>query len=111
MPKITLKLSKTTGLGKLSFNGKEYNCGGKVGFAYPADTTLSGHKELCHKSREYNNVEMKYSVLWIGQKGVYFHEWSCLENSSGCIHLLAPDAKEFYDSINGGERVVFSWTD
>ena len=110
MGKITLKLNKNTGLGTLEYNGKTYNCGGKVGFNYPTDTTLSGYKEECHHSREYD-CDMNYAVLWIGQKGVYIHEWSCLEYSSGCIHLLEGDAKEFYDSITGKTRLVFSWTE
>jgi len=109
MAKITIKLSKDTGLGTLEFNGKVYNCGGKKGFNYPADSTIDGYKEKCHYSREYNNVPMNYSVLWIGQRGVYIHEWACLEYSSGCIHLLKGDAKEFYDSITGKTRILFEW--
>ena len=54
---------------------------------------------------------MNWSVLWIGQKGIYFHEWPQLEGSAGCIHLLKGDAKKFYDSIKKGKtRIVFSWT-
>jgi hypothetical protein len=32
MPRITLKLSKSTGLGTLEFNGTTYKCGGNVEF-------------------------------------------------------------------------------
>ena len=108
MSVITLKLRASDGIGTLSFNGKTYNCGGKVGFPYPKDSTLDGYKEVVHHSKQYN-CDMKYSVLWIGQKGVYIHEWPCLKYSSGCIHLLAPDAKEFFDSISGKTRLLFQW--
>ena len=54
---------------------------------------------------------MNWSVLQIGQKGIYFHEWTQLEGSAGCIHLLKGDAKKFYDSIKKEKtRIVFSWT-
>ena len=110
MPRITLKLSKSTGLGTLEFNGTTYKCGGNVDFNYPSDTTIDGYKEDCHHSKEYD-VDMNWSVLWIGQKGIYFHEWTQLEGSAGCIHLLKGDAKKFYDSIKKEKtRIVFSWT-
>ena len=119
MAKITIKLSKVSGLGTIEYKGKVYKCGGMVGFQYPADSTidptLKGHKEELHISKEftrpeYNHiVKMPYSILWIGQKGVYIHEWPNLELSHGCIHLLKGDAKEFYDSVTEKTRVVFEW--
>ena len=113
-PKITLKLSKSTGLGTLTFKNKTYNCGGLSTFNYPSDTTIDGYKEETHISKEFVNDRgepsvMPYSVLWIGQKGVYFHEYPTLEGSHGCIHLLSGDAKNFYDDVTGKARVLFSW--
>ena len=105
---INIELDKKEGTGTIKFNGKIYNCGGRVRFNYPKDSIIDGYKEECHYSREYN-VPMYYSVLWDGNKGVYIHEWGQLEGSAGCIHLLAPHAKEFYDSINGKARVLFKW--
>ena len=45
MPKISLKLSQTNGIGTLTFNGIEYDCGGDPEFDYPEDSTISGEKE------------------------------------------------------------------
>ena len=110
MPKITLKLSSENGIGTLSFNGTVYNCGGDPDFNYPEDSTISGHKEYCHHSREYD-VDMYYAVLWDGTAGTYFHEADSLSGSAGCIHLLEGDAKNFYDDITEKTRVVFEWTE
>lgn len=110
MPKITLKLSKEDGIGTLSFNGKEYECGGNTSFDYPFDSTISGYKEYCHHSGEYD-VDMYYAVLWDGTYGTYFHEASSLYGSAGCIHLLEGDAESFYNDVSGRTRVVFEWTD
>ncbi len=113
MPKVTIALNKLTGLGTLTYDNNVIKCGGKVGFAYPADTTIdcsaAGAKQKMHLSAQYNNAQMPWSVLWIGQRGVFIHEWPCLENSSGCIHLVAPDAKNFFDWCDGKIRVVFNW--
>lgn len=110
MPRINLKLSSEDGIGTLSFNGEEYECGGNPDFDYPNDSTISGYKEYCHHSREYD-VDMYYAVLWDGTYGTYFHEADSLSGSAGCIHLLEGDAKSFYDDITGKTRVVFEWTE
>ena len=119
---ITIKLDKKTGLGTLTRSGITYNCGGKPGFPYPPDTTLSQDyfvKKPLHESGEYvqrnkdgttSPFPMKWSVLWIGQRGVWIHEMAQLPGSSGCIHLLPGDAKAFYDAVQPGDRIVFSWT-
>jgi hypothetical protein len=118
MPRVNLKLSRTTGLGTLEcVGGKTYNCGGKAGFAYPADTTIgTKDKKGDVYSSEYtdgrgNRSLMKWSVLWIGQRGVYFHGYGTLEDSHGCIHLSNDDAQSFYNWVKDNTRIVFSWKD
>ena len=110
MPRIYLKLNQDDGIGTLSFNGTEYECGGDPDFDYPSDSTISGYKEFCHHSREYD-VDMYYAVLWDGTYGTYFHQASELSGSAGCIHLLEGDAESFYNDVNGKARVLFEWTD
>ena len=46
MSRINLQLSSNDGIGTLSFNGAEYECGGDPDFDYPEDSTISGYKEL-----------------------------------------------------------------
>ncbi|KAA6400241.1 MAG: hypothetical protein EZS28_004234 [Streblomastix strix] len=108
---LTMKLNRTTGLGTLTLGQQTLRCGGKPGFDYPADTTINASdRKGTVKSREYD-ATMPYAVLWIGQRGVYFHEWPNLEASSGCIHLLPGDAQTFYEQwITRKTRIVFSWT-
>ena len=109
--KLRLSLDKESGIGTLSFKGREYDCGGDPSFNYPYDSTIFGKKEPSHHSGEYD-VEMKWAVLWDGTCGTYFHEADELTGSAGCIHLLEGDAKSFYDDIVVGERVriIFKWT-
>jgi lipoprotein-anchoring transpeptidase ErfK/SrfK len=117
MPRVNLKLNQKTGIGTLEcVGGSTYSCGGMPGFAYPADTTINASdKKGDVYSREYvdqygNPALMKWSVLWIGQRGVYFHSYGQLADSHGCIHLLASDAENFYNWVKNGTRIVFQWT-
>jgi lipoprotein-anchoring transpeptidase ErfK/SrfK len=117
MPRVNLKLDRTTGLGTLEcVGGSTLKCGGQPGFAYPADTTIQAtDKKGDVYSREYVNAAgqpalMKYSILWIGQRGVYFHSYPTLSGSHGCIHLLEDDAITFYNWVTGRTRIVFQWT-
>eukprot|EP01038_Epipyxis_sp_PR26KG_P008055 gene8055-10913_t len=111
MPRINIKLNRTTGLGTLEcVGGETFYCGGMSNFPYPSDTTISiSDKKGTVYSREFSGAEMPYAVLWIGQRGVYIHEWPNLELSHGCIHLLPGDAKSVYDWISGSTRIVFTW--
>jgi hypothetical protein len=117
MARVNLRLNRTTGLGTLEcVGGSTFKCGGMPGFAYPADATIQAtDKKGDVRSREYVNdlgepSLMKWSVLWIGQRGVYFHGYPTLGGSHGCIHLLEADARRFYDWIKGRTRIVFQWT-
>ena len=108
MSVITIKLKKSDATGTLSYNGKTYKCCGLAGYSYVHDTTITGYKEEVHYTQK-GHIPLKWAVLWDGDRGVYFHEWATLTPSHGCIHLLAADAKSFYDSINGRTRVLFDW--
>ena len=109
--RINIKLDRNTGLGTLEcIGGKTFQCGGMPGFGYPADSTIqASDKKGTVYSQEFSNAEMPYSVLWIGQRGVYIHQWPNLDLSHGCIHLLNGDAKSFYNWYIGPARIVFSW--
>ena len=115
MPKrVNLKLKRSTGLGTMEcVDHATFNCGGKVGTAYPADSTIDP-MGTGGKNANYVNgggISMPYSVLWIGQRGIYFHEWKTLPGIAGCIHLLHDDAVSFYNWADQKIRVVFEWTD
>jgi lipoprotein-anchoring transpeptidase ErfK/SrfK len=117
MPRVNLKLNRKTGLGTLEcVGGSTYKVGGMPGFAYPSDTTIkASDKKGDITSDDFVNERgepslMKSAVLWIGQRGVYFHAYPTLDGSHGCIHLSETDAKSFYDWITGSTRIVFEWT-
>lgn len=114
--KIKICLNKTTGLGTLEcVGGNTYNCGGDITFKYPEDTTIQpSDKKGTVYSGEFvdsnnNPFEMKFSILWIGQKGVYIHEMGQLEGSHGCIHLLPGDAESVYNWVQRKTRILFKW--
>ncbi len=100
------------GLGTLSIGGKTFSCGGKAGMKYPSDLTIDpavpGTKQELHLSREFGNARMPWAILIVGQRGIDIHEWPCLGNSSGCIHLLKGDAKEVYDAFSEKTRVLIA---
>jgi lipoprotein-anchoring transpeptidase ErfK/SrfK len=117
MQRVNMKLSAKTGLGTLEcVGGSTYECGGKTGFAYPADSTIgSSDKKGDVYTPEYVNENgrpalMQWSVLWIGQRGVYIHSYGELTGSHGCIHLLDDDAESFYNWVKDKTRIVFTWT-
>jgi len=119
MPRINLKLNRRTGLGTLEcVGGSIFNCGGMVDYAYPADTTVTtADKKGTVISQTYLDsstgqpARMDFSILWIGQDGVYIHAWSQLPGSHGCIHLLPSDAQALYTWLTASTRIVFTWTD
>jgi hypothetical protein len=112
---IRITLSSSNGIGTLQCVGfASFDCGGMVGFAYPEDTTVTvSDKKGTVESREFvcssdgRPAKMPYAVLWIGQRGVYIHEWPNLPLSHGCIHLKPGDAKQVYDWIDENTRIVF----
>jgi hypothetical protein len=113
--RINLSLSARTGRGKLvCVGGPTVDCGGVPGFAYPADSTVQGRlgvdKFLSKESGEFPGAIMNYAILWIGQRGVYFHEWGTLDANVGCVHILPGDAKLVFEWVDGPTRIVLTWT-
>ena len=90
--------------------GSTFPCGGMQNFPYPADSMINvSDKKGTVYSQEFNNAEMPYSILWIGQRGVYLHQWNNLDLSHGCIHILPGNAKSVYDWVDQSTRIVFTW--
>lgn len=60
-------------------------------------------KDLHHRSSEFHNAPMLYSVFFNG--GDAFHEGSLTVRSNGCVHLTHRDAQTFYDTLHVGDEV------
>jgi lipoprotein-anchoring transpeptidase ErfK/SrfK len=60
-------------------------------------------KDLHHRSSEFHNAPMPYSVFFNG--GDAFHEGSVTVRSNGCVHLTQPAARTFYNTLHVGDEV------
>jgi lipoprotein-anchoring transpeptidase ErfK/SrfK len=60
-------------------------------------------KDLHHRSSEFNNAPMPYSVFFNG--GEAFHEDSVGVRSHGCVHLTHSAAQTFYNTLHVGDVV------
>ncbi|HEY6424479.1 MAG TPA: L,D-transpeptidase [Pseudonocardiaceae bacterium] len=60
-------------------------------------------KDLHHRSSEFHNAPMPYSVFFNG--GDAFHEDSVTVRSHGCVHLTQPAAQTFYNALHVGDVV------
>ena len=60
-------------------------------------------KDLHHRSSEFHNAPMPYSVFFNG--GDAFHEGSVTVRSNGCVHLTQPAAQTFYNTLHVGDEV------
>ncbi|MDQ3578845.1 MAG: L,D-transpeptidase [Actinomycetota bacterium] len=76
---------------------------GKAGFLTPPGTFHVGWKDIDHKSSEFDNAPMPYSVFF--HQGIAFHEGSLKQKSHGCIHLSNAAAKKFYNDLKVGDVV------
>jgi lipoprotein-anchoring transpeptidase ErfK/SrfK len=76
---------------------------GRPGWLTPAGTFRVGWKDIDHKSRQFNNAPMPYSVFFNG--GIAFHAGSLSVKSHGCIHLSNAAAKQYYNSLAVGAVV------
>jgi lipoprotein-anchoring transpeptidase ErfK/SrfK len=76
---------------------------GRPGWRTPAGTFRVQWKDIDHKSREFNNAPMPYSVFFNG--GIAFHAGSLKVQSHGCIHLSTAAAKRYYNSLRVGDIV------
>lgn len=70
----------------------------------PTGTHQVLYKDKDHKSREFNDAPMPYSVFFTGS-GMAFHEGDIDEQSNGCVHLTPDAAATFYDSLSPGDVV------
>jgi lipoprotein-anchoring transpeptidase ErfK/SrfK len=60
-------------------------------------------KDLHHRSSEFHNAPMPYSVFFNG--GDAFDEGSVTVCSSGCVDLTQPAAQTLYNTLHVGEEV------
>ncbi|OLR90058.1 L,D-transpeptidase [Actinokineospora bangkokensis] len=76
---------------------------GRPGYLTPPGTFRVQWKDIDHKSSEFDDAPMPYSVFFNG--GIAFHQGSLKVKSHGCIHLSAAAAKQFYNSLKVGDTV------
>jgi L,D-transpeptidase-like protein len=60
-------------------------------------------KDLHHRSSEFNNAPMPYSVFYNG--GEAFHQGSLAVRSHGCVRLTYRAAQTFYNTLRVGDVV------
>ena len=76
---------------------------GRPGYLTPPGTFKVGWKDIDHKSSQFDDAPMPYSVFFNG--GIAFHQGSLKVKSHGCIHLSNAAAKTFYNSLKVGDVV------
>ncbi|GLZ41222.1 L,D-transpeptidase [Actinokineospora sp. NBRC 105648] len=76
---------------------------GRPGYLTPPGTFRVQWKDIDHKSREFNDAPMPFSVFFNG--GIAFHQGSLSAKSHGCIHLSAAAAKTYYNALAVGDVV------
>jgi L,D-transpeptidase catalytic domain len=70
----------------------------------PTGTFQVEWKDATHRSSEFNNAPMPWSVFF-APGGIAFHEGNPRNPSAGCVHLAAADAKAWYDDLAVGDEV------
>jgi hypothetical protein len=76
---------------------------GKAGYETPPGTFRVSFKDIDHRSSQFNNAPMPYSVFFNG--GIAFHQGSLKAKSHGCVHLSNAAAKTFYNNLKVGNVV------
>ena len=76
---------------------------GRPGYRTPPGTFKVGWKDIDHKSAEFDDAPMPYSVFFNG--GIAFHQGSLSVPSHGCIHLSRSAAETYYNSLSVGDTV------
>ncbi|MCG8919972.1 L,D-transpeptidase [Actinokineospora sp. PR83] len=76
---------------------------GRPGYLTPPGTFKVQWKDIDHKSSEFNDAPMPYSVFF--NSGIAFHQGSLKVKSHGCIHLSNAAAKTFYNGLKVGDVV------
>lgn len=76
---------------------------GKRGYETPPGTFKVTWKDRNHRSREFHNAPMPYSVFFNG--GIAFHQGSLKAKSHGCVHLSQAAAQQFFATLRVGDVV------
>jgi len=76
---------------------------GRAGYRTPPGTFKVGWKDIDHRSSEFNDAPMPYSVFFNG--GIAFHQGSLSVESHGCIHLSRAAAEAYYNALAVGATV------
>ncbi len=61
-------------------------------------------KDADHRSSEFNDAPMPWSVFFDG--GIAFHTGSLSRQSAGCVHLSDSAARTFFRTLHVGDTVV-----
>jgi hypothetical protein len=77
---------------------------GGQGKETPTGTFQVQWKDKDHKSAEFNNAPMPYSVFF-APGGIAFHEGNPANPSAGCVHLSHDDAVTVYNDLDVGDEV------
>jgi lipoprotein-anchoring transpeptidase ErfK/SrfK len=77
---------------------------GAAGENTPTGTFDVQWKDLHHRSKEFNNAPMKYSVFF-APGGIAFHQGNVHKQSAGCVHLSATNAAAWYSYLHVGDQV------
>lgn len=77
---------------------------GAPGKNTPTGTFDVQWKDLHHRSKEFHNAPMEYSVFF-APGGIAFHEGSLHKKSAGCVHLSATNAAAWYNYLHVGDQV------
>jgi len=77
---------------------------GGQGKETPTGTFRVLWKDQDHKSAEFDNAPMPYSVFF-ADGGIAFHQGNPNNPSAGCVHLSAADARAWFAALEVGDEV------
>jgi hypothetical protein len=77
---------------------------GGQGKETPTGTFHVQWKDKDHKSAEFNNAAMPYSVFF-ADGGIAFHQGNPKNPSAGCVHLAQADAVAWFNDLEVGDEV------
>jgi hypothetical protein len=123
---------KDSGEGTLTYGGTTVPCLGKPSVMYPVDSIIENiegvqyqgdygkaYKFKLWKSNDFqddngNPYPMPWAVKLWPDRGIFIHEGAdnLKDNpgpSSGCVHLAAPNAQNFYNWITARTRIQVSY--
>jgi L,D-transpeptidase catalytic domain len=77
---------------------------GGQGKETPTGTFTVLWKDQDHKSAEFNDAPMPYSVFF-ADGGIAFHQGNPKNPSAGCVHLAVDDAQAWFNDLEVGDEV------